>query len=295
MEWKQRILGYVYFVLITLGVMSTWCLLMPYFFFMPFLVVQHTNRTSLETCKKYILLSTPLLLVDAVCTNVLACRRWYVKEMGKQLIRFFAALIQYVCGTKLFLYSSDPRILEDKDGKIATVYSIQTYIEDVIYFSTHTHTHTYIHIYKHTHTHTHTHTHIHIHTYKNYADTTVQYGFTLLFIPALPCATALSLLNNYAKLKFEAWKQFELYQRPIPVACQVKKTLYHTIPHHTTPYHNIPHHTTLYHTITHYNTLNHTITHYNTLYHTIPHYTILYHTIPHYTTLYHTITHHTTL
>lgn len=39
---------------------------------------------------------------------------------------------------------------------------------------------------------------------KSYADTAVQYGFTLLFIPALPMATFLGLINNYAKLKFDA-------------------------------------------------------------------------------------------
>lgn len=61
---------------------------------------------------------------------------------------------------------------------------------------------------------------INLENIKNYADTAIQYGFTLLFIPALPCAAFLALLNNYAKLKFEAWKQFSLYQRPVPVAAQ---------------------------------------------------------------------------
>jgi hypothetical protein len=39
-----------------------------------------------------------------------------------------------------------------------------------------------------------------------YADTAVQYGFTLLFITALPCASFFSLLNNYVRVKFNAWK-----------------------------------------------------------------------------------------
>lgn len=41
---------------------------------------------------------------------------------------------------------------------------------------------------------------------QNYADTAVQYGFTLLFITALPCASFFSLVNNYVKVKFNAWK-----------------------------------------------------------------------------------------
>jgi len=40
----------------------------------------------------------------------------------------------------------------------------------------------------------------------NYADTAVQYGFTLLFITALPCASFFSLVNNYIKVKFLIWK-----------------------------------------------------------------------------------------
>jgi hypothetical protein len=39
-----------------------------------------------------------------------------------------------------------------------------------------------------------------------YADSAVQYGFMLLFVTALPCAMLLSLVNNYVKMKFNAWK-----------------------------------------------------------------------------------------
>ncbi|RYH21304.1 hypothetical protein EON65_21005 [archaeon] len=55
---------------------------------------------------------------------------------------------------------------------------------------------------------------------QNYADTAVQYGFTLLFITALPCASFFSLLNNYVKVKFTTWKLCRLYQRPIPSGAQ---------------------------------------------------------------------------
>ena len=82
-----------------------------------------------------------------------------------------------------------------------------------------------------------------LHSIQNYADTAIQYGFTLLFITALPCASFFSLLNNYVKVKFNAWKLvnvskfssslkygvliasfclflFQFYQRPIPNGAQ---------------------------------------------------------------------------
>jgi len=53
-----------------------------------------------------------------------------------------------------------------------------------------------------------------------YADTAVQYGFTLLFITALPCACLCSLISNYFKVKFQAWKLISFYQRPVPTGAQ---------------------------------------------------------------------------
>ena len=41
-----------------------------------------------------------------------------------------------------------------------------------------------------------------------YADTAIQYGYTVLFITALPIATFLSLLNNWARIKFYTYKLF---------------------------------------------------------------------------------------
>jgi anoctamin-10/anoctamin-7 len=53
-----------------------------------------------------------------------------------------------------------------------------------------------------------------------YADTAVQFGFSLLFITALPCASFFSLLNVYIKTKFNMWKLATFYQRPVPVGAQ---------------------------------------------------------------------------
>lgn len=46
----------------------------------------------------------------------------------------------------------------------------------------------------------------HLESIRNYADTVIQYGFTVLFITALPCATFFSLISNYVKVKLNAWK-----------------------------------------------------------------------------------------
>mmetsp|Transcript_21436 Transcript_21436/g.30713 ORF Transcript_21436/g.30713 Transcript_21436/m.30713 type:complete len:368 (+) Transcript_21436:20-1123(+) len=54
----------------------------------------------------------------------------------------------------------------------------------------------------------------------NYADIAVQFGFSMLFVTALPIASFFSLLSNYAKVKFNAWKLLTFYQRPIPVTAQ---------------------------------------------------------------------------
>mmetsp|Transcript_10604 Transcript_10604/g.14610 ORF Transcript_10604/g.14610 Transcript_10604/m.14610 type:complete len:162 (-) Transcript_10604:436-921(-) len=54
----------------------------------------------------------------------------------------------------------------------------------------------------------------------NYADTAVQYGYSMLFVTALPIASFFSLFSNYVKVKFNAWKLLTFYQRPIPVTAQ---------------------------------------------------------------------------
>lgn len=55
---------------------------------------------------------------------------------------------------------------------------------------------------------------------QSFADTAIQYGFTVLFITALPIATFFSLLSNYIKVKLQLWKLVSLYQRPVPQGAQ---------------------------------------------------------------------------
>lgn len=54
----------------------------------------------------------------------------------------------------------------------------------------------------------------------NYADTAIQYGYSLLFVTALPCAAFFSLISNYFKVKLNAWKLSAFYQRPVPSGAQ---------------------------------------------------------------------------
>ena len=53
-----------------------------------------------------------------------------------------------------------------------------------------------------------------------FADTAIQFGFTVLFITALPVATFFSLMSNYLKVKIQSYKLTRLYQRPVPQGCQ---------------------------------------------------------------------------
>ncbi|KAJ1413447.1 calcium-activated chloride channel-domain-containing protein [Ochromonadaceae sp. CCMP2298] len=54
----------------------------------------------------------------------------------------------------------------------------------------------------------------------SYSETTVQFGYGMLFIAALPLATTLSLINNWARVKFYIYNLFRFYQRPSPTGAQ---------------------------------------------------------------------------
>ena len=53
-----------------------------------------------------------------------------------------------------------------------------------------------------------------------YSDVAIQYGFSVLFICALPIACACSLVSNHVKVKIQAWKLLTMYQRPVPAGAQ---------------------------------------------------------------------------
>lgn len=55
-----------------------------------------------------------------------------------------------------------------------------------------------------------------------YADTAIQFGYTMLFITALPIATFLSLVNNWAKVKFYTYKLFRVcFSKQVSHCCVV--------------------------------------------------------------------------
>jgi len=49
-----------------------------------------------------------------------------------------------------------------------------------------------------------------------FVDTAIQFGYSLLFIVALPGAFMATLLSNYARVRLTAWKMTSWYQRSIP-------------------------------------------------------------------------------
>jgi len=53
-----------------------------------------------------------------------------------------------------------------------------------------------------------------------YADAAIQYGFSTLFVTALPIAPCLSFVSNYFKSKLNIWKTIKFYQRPVPLGAQ---------------------------------------------------------------------------
>ena len=54
----------------------------------------------------------------------------------------------------------------------------------------------------------------------NYADAALQFGFSILFVTALPLAPLMSLFANWTRVKGMAWKLCRLYQRPIPLGAE---------------------------------------------------------------------------
>lgn len=55
---------------------------------------------------------------------------------------------------------------------------------------------------------------------KVYADVTIQFGFSVLFVTALPMSCFCSLLSNYATIKIHIWKMLQVSQRPVPMGAQ---------------------------------------------------------------------------
>ncbi len=53
-----------------------------------------------------------------------------------------------------------------------------------------------------------------------FSDVAVQFGYTMLFVTALPISLLGTLLSNYVRVKLQLWKALNLKQRPIPEGAQ---------------------------------------------------------------------------
>lgn len=50
----------------------------------------------------------------------------------------------------------------------------------------------------------------------DYADVAIQFGYTALFVSALPMAACFAYLSNVVNIRGNGWKLLNLFQRPIP-------------------------------------------------------------------------------
>lgn len=50
----------------------------------------------------------------------------------------------------------------------------------------------------------------------DYADIAIQFGYTSMFVTALPMAALFALISNFVNVRFKGFKLFNLHQRPFP-------------------------------------------------------------------------------
>lgn len=55
---------------------------------------------------------------------------------------------------------------------------------------------------------------------EDYAEIAVGFGYTALFVTALPIAAFFELLANIAEIKTDGWKLIHLHARPFPKGCE---------------------------------------------------------------------------
>ncbi len=55
---------------------------------------------------------------------------------------------------------------------------------------------------------------------EDYAEVAIQFGYTALFVSALPFAATFALVSNVVEIKGDAFKLINLHQRPVPKGCE---------------------------------------------------------------------------
>jgi len=53
-----------------------------------------------------------------------------------------------------------------------------------------------------------------------YSDVVIQFGYVTLFVAAFPLAPLFALVNNYLKVRIDAWNLLCVMQRPVPVSAK---------------------------------------------------------------------------
>jgi hypothetical protein len=60
----------------------------------------------------------------------------------------------------------------------------------------------------------------------DYADIAVGFGYTALFVSALPAAALFSMVSVALEVRADGWKLLHLYKRPFPKSCENIGTWY---------------------------------------------------------------------
>jgi hypothetical protein len=55
---------------------------------------------------------------------------------------------------------------------------------------------------------------------EDYAEVAIGFGYTALFVSALPLAATFSYVSNIVEVKADCWKLLNLHQRPFPKGCE---------------------------------------------------------------------------
>lgn len=55
---------------------------------------------------------------------------------------------------------------------------------------------------------------------EDYAEVAIGFGYTSLFVTALPISAFFSLIMNIVEIKTDGWKLIHLHKRPFPKGCE---------------------------------------------------------------------------
>ena len=55
---------------------------------------------------------------------------------------------------------------------------------------------------------------------EDYAEVAIGFGYTALFVSALPMAAFFAFVSNAVEIKSDGWKLMNLHQRPFPKGCE---------------------------------------------------------------------------